>query len=47
MKKHKILWQQIPKHSPDSEFFREVVECCKAVSADIAYLDTVGQVNND
>ena len=47
MAKHKILWQHFPKHSPCSDFLKEVVGCFDAVSADIASLDNVGQVSND
>jgi len=47
VKKHKIRWQHFPKNSSDAEFFREVVDCSNAVSADIACLDTVEPVNID
>ena len=47
MAKHKILWQHFPKHSPCSDFLKEVVGCFDAVSSEIASLDNVGQVSND
>ena len=47
MAKHKILWQQFPKHSPCSDFLKDVVACFDAVSSEIASLDNVGQVSND
>jgi len=47
MAKHKILWQHFPKHSPCSDFLKEVVSCFDEVSAEIASLENVGQVSND
>ena len=47
MAQHKILWQHFPKHSPCSDFLKEVVGCFDAVSSEIASLDNVGQVSND
>ena len=47
MKTQKILWQHFPKHSPCSEYLKDVVSCFEAVSAEIASLDNVGQVSND
>jgi hypothetical protein len=45
--KHKILWQHFPKHSPCSDFLKEVVACFEEVASDIASLENVGQVSND
>ena len=47
MAKHKILWQHFPKHSPCSDFLKEIVVCFDNVSAEIASLDNVGQVSNE
>lgn len=46
MAKHKILWQHFPKHSPCSDFLKDIVDCFDNVSAEIASLDNVGQVSN-
>jgi hypothetical protein len=47
MKKHKILWQHFPKHSPCSSFLRDVVGCFEEVSTEISSFDNVGQVSNE
>lgn len=47
MAKHKIVWQHFPKHSPCTEFLRQVVGCFEAISKDIASPDHVGQASNE
>ena len=47
MAQHKILWQHFPKHSPCSDFLKEVVKCFEDVSTEIASLENVGQVSNE
>jgi len=47
MTKHRILWQHFPKHSPCTDFLREVVASFEEVSGEIASLENVGQVSNE
>lgn len=47
MSKHKIHWQHFPKHSPCTDFLRDVVSCFEAVAPEIASLENVGQVSNE
>ena len=47
MSQDQIAWQYFPKHSPCTEFLREVVACFESISSDIASLKNVGQVSND
>ena len=47
MTKHKILWQNFPKHSPCTPFLESVVSCFEDISDDIASHKNVGQVSNE
>jgi hypothetical protein len=47
MNKDNIAWQYFPKHSPCTEFLKQVISCFENVSPDIASLKNVGQVSND